>query len=91
MQQMVLVVGVVLALSLGFALFALVLATAFKNSRTAWRFKNMSPPFIQEAVFFNESFLTQAMRGYDTPELYRQDELLRAQIPPSHNSPDGLL
>jgi len=30
------------------------------------------------------------MRGYDTPELYRQDELLRSQLT-SHNSPDDLL
>jgi Ni/Fe-hydrogenase subunit HybB-like protein len=89
MQQMVLIVGVVLASSLGLALLARVLATAFRNSRTAWRSKSMSPPFIQEAIVFNESYLIQATRGYDTPELYRQDELLRSQFP-SHNSPDDL-
>jgi hypothetical protein len=90
MQQMVLMVGVILASTLGLALLALVLTTAFRNSRTAWRSKNMSPPFIQEAVVFNASYLTQAIRGYDTPELYRQDELLRSQLT-SHNSPDDLL
>jgi hypothetical protein len=90
MHQMALMVGVVLALSLGFALFALVLATTFKNWRTVWRSKKITPPFSQEPVVFSESYLTQAMRGYDTPELYRQDELLRSQLP-SHNSPDDLL
>ena len=89
MQQMVLMVGVVLASSLGLALLARVLVTAFRNLRTACRSKEMRPPFVQDTVVFNESDLTQAMRGYDTPELYRQDELLRSQFP-SHNSPDDL-
>jgi len=89
MQQVVLMVGVVVASSLGLALLARVLATAFRNSRTACRSKEMRLPFVQDTIVFNESDLTQAMRGYDTPELHRQDELLRSQFS-SHNSPDDL-
>jgi hypothetical protein len=89
MQQMVLIVGVVLASAIGLALLALVLVTTFRNSHTASRSKNMNTPFIQDAVVFKESHLSQAIRGYDTPELYRRDERLRSQLL-STKSPDDM-
>jgi hypothetical protein len=78
MQQLFLLVGTVLASSIGLALLALILVTTFRNSRTRSGSKNMNSPFIQEIS--DEIYLSQAIRGYDTPELYRQDELLRSQL-----------
>jgi hypothetical protein len=78
MQQLFLLVGTVLASSIGLALLALILVTTFRNSRTPSGSKNMNSAFIQEVS--DEIYLSQAIRGYDTPELYRQDELLRSQL-----------
>ena len=87
MHQLLLVVGIVLASSMGLALLALVLKSSLRNSRTS-RFDNVQTlPLIEEPVLAENTDLAHAVRGYDTPELYRQDELSRAQFQ-SRKSPD---
>jgi len=69
MHQLILVVGIVLASSMGLALLALVLKSSLRNSRTS-RFDNVQTlPLIEEPVLAENTDLAHAVRGYDTPEL----------------------
>ena len=90
MEQLVILVGMGMAVFFGVMLLALVLKAAVASSRVPVNSKIVNPAeFIQESLSHEGSYLADAIRGYDTPELFKQDEQLRAQSP-SRNSPDDL-
>lgn len=90
MEQWVILVGMGMAVFFGVMLLALVLKAAVASSRAPVNSKIVNPAeFIQESLSYGGSYLADDIRGYDTPELFKQDEQLRAQSP-SRNSPDDL-
>ena len=87
MQSIVLMVGTILASSIGFALAGLILSEAIRNSRRQASSKKTDKP----RLVFDDSFRISTLcdlvrRGYDTPELHREDTLARMQ---SENSRDA--
>jgi hypothetical protein len=90
MEQWVILVGMGMAVFFGVMLLALVLKAAVASSPAPVNSKFINPAeFIQESLSYEGSDLADAIRGYDTPELFKQDEQLRAQSS-SSNSPDDL-
>jgi len=90
MEQSVILVGMGMAVVFGVMLLALVLKAAAASSRAPVNSKIVNPAgFIQESLSYAGGDLADAIRGYDTPELFKQDEQLRAQSL-SRNSPDDL-
>jgi hypothetical protein len=87
MHSIVIMVGTILASSIGFTLAGLVLSEAIRNSRRQASSKKTDEP----RLFFDDSFRISTLcdlvrRGYDTPELHREDTLARMQ---SENSRDA--
>jgi len=90
MEPLVILVGMGMAVFFGVMLLALVLKAAVASSQAPVNSKIVnSAEFIQESLSYEGNDLADAIRGYDTPELCKQDEQLRAQSP-SRNSPDDL-
>jgi hypothetical protein len=80
MHSIVLMVGTILASSIGFALAGLILSEAIRNSRRQTSSKNTDKPRLVADDSFRVSTLCDlAHRGYDTPELHREDTLARMQ------------
>jgi hypothetical protein len=75
---MVIMVGALLASSIGLMLLALVLITMLRSSKRAPRSRpiHISPPVDEENLFPWISS-PSVIRGYDTPELYRDDNRSR--------------
>jgi len=91
MEQWVIFVGMGVAVFFGVMPLALVLKAAVASSRAPVDSKIVNPAeFIQETLSYESSDLADAIRGYDTPELFKQDKQLRAQSP-SRNSPDDII
>jgi hypothetical protein len=76
MPQLILLTGTIIAASIGFALVALILRNTIRKSRAL---DNSSE--IQTVDFTdvdpNWAAKDLAVRGYDTPELWREDMLTR--------------
>jgi hypothetical protein len=80
MEQLVIVLGMAVAVSFGVVLLALVLRAAIVNSRVPAKAKIVNPAeAIQEPLSCDRSDLAHAIRGYDTPELFREDSIARQQ------------
>jgi hypothetical protein len=82
MQRFILMAGTILAFSLGFALAGFILNEAIRNSRRRpigkkdYRGQLRAPQTLQYSVLGDP-----ACRGYDTPELHREDSLARTKKP----------
>ena len=80
MEQLIIVLGMGIAVSFGVALLALILRAAIVNSRTPAKAKIVNPAeATQEPISCDRSELAHAIRGYDTPELFREDSIARQQ------------
>jgi hypothetical protein len=73
MHRILLMAGTILASSIGFALAGLVLGEAIRNSRG----RSPGNPFPSLVQMPQGRRLHAAVRGYDTPELHRDDTLIR--------------
>lgn len=79
LPHIILVTGTAMAATMGFALTAFVIRNAFgKPSKSTDSAANEARVFLSEES--RESPLT-AVRGYDTPELWREDALVRGEHP----------
>lgn len=78
MHRILLMAGTILASSIGFALAGLVLGEAIRNSRGRSP-GNPFPSLVQmpQGRPLQARHLETAVRGYDTPELHRDDTLIR--------------
>jgi len=91
MEQLIISVGTAIAVSFGVLLLALVLKTTVNNSRASMNSKVVNPvEVIREPFSYEGSDLAHAIRGYDSLELFSQDEELRSQSA-SRNSPDDII
>jgi len=80
MQRFILMAGTILASSLGFALAGFILNDAIRNSRR--RPGPKEKPQLRAAQTLQYSVLSDPIcRGYDTPELHREDSLARTKKP----------
>lgn len=80
MEQLIIVLGMGIAVSFGVALLALILRAAIVNSRRPAKAKIVNPAeVIQGPLSCDGSNLAHAIRGYDTPELFREDSIARQQ------------
>lgn len=80
MVQLILISGTVTALTLGVTLFLLVLVRAIRSSAAVTGSSEIGP-LTAETESPSESYwvLTEpVIRGYDTPELYREDSVARS-------------
>lgn len=74
MEQIILMAGTILAAAIGCALVGLVLVRAVGNSRNAVRSKDIrSTLFVEESNAFKLLGSEPPLRGYDSPELHRDD------------------
>jgi len=80
MVQLVLFSGMVIALTLGVTLFLLVLIRAVRNSTAVANSPQIGPLNADdESPTESHWMLTEdVIRGYDTPELCREDSVARA-------------
>ena len=81
MERLVLIARTVAASLLGLALFARVIAGMIKSYRIANISRGTRPPRTGDEKTENFEWLTVAepVRGYDTPELYREDSVARLE------------
>jgi hypothetical protein len=89
MQQIVLIIGTVVASAIGLALLARIFGSVLRNARVPRPETFDTALFVQETVLSEHGYLANAIRGYDTPELHCQDEQLRARVQ-SRSFPDDL-
>lgn len=82
MHRMILMAGTIIASTLGFALAGMILGDAIRNSRRRPAPRRFyTPRFIANASASGSRFRDPPCRGYDTPELYREDNLARTKKP----------
>jgi len=82
MEQLVLTVGTVLALSFGAALLTLEIKSTIGNARFRFHAENLNTAeLLRGSLVLEGSDPAQAVRGYDTPELYRDDTQKRLNEP----------
>jgi len=76
MRRVILTAGTIIASTIGFALAGFMLSEALKHS---WRKASLpsryKPQFAGD--FLPSSFEEPPLRGYDTPELHREDTVAR--------------
>jgi hypothetical protein len=77
MEQFILLAGTVFASSIGFALLALVLVTTIRNSHKQADSEPVQTYVVDEEKIFVPAVSEPTIRGYDTPELCRDDHLAR--------------
>ena len=78
MHRIILVAGSIIASSIGFALAGYVLSEAIRNSRRQIRPKRTRELRLLANDFTRDYVLGEPFRrGYDTPELHRDDTLAR--------------
>jgi hypothetical protein len=79
LPHFILLTGTAMAATMGFALTALVIINAFEKSSKA------SDSTAKEALAFFSKESTEwprtTVRGYDTPELWREDAVVRGEYP----------
>jgi len=80
MVQLILISGTVTALTLGVTLFLLVLVRAIRSSAAVTGSSEVGPLNADnESPIESLWVLTEpVIRGYDTPELYREDSVARS-------------
>ena len=78
MPRLILMAGTIIASSVGFALAGFILGEVIRNSRRrAAPNRVYRPRFLVDDNVQDLPFLGPECRGYDTPELYREDTLAR--------------
>jgi hypothetical protein len=78
MLELVLLTGTIVALSFGLALIALILRNAVRKSRKPRKSPDIKPVNVfHDANSLDSIQWELALRGYDTPELCREDRLAR--------------
>ena len=78
MDQIVVMVGTLLASAIGLALLGFVLVTTLGSARRSPPSRQIqTPPVIEENPLFAALVSRSTDRGYDTPELCREDDLAR--------------
>jgi hypothetical protein len=78
MDQIVVMAGTLLASVIGLGLLAFVLLTTIGSSQRSPSSKRVQlPPVIEENQLFALVISRRTIRGYDTPELWREDDLAR--------------
>jgi hypothetical protein len=80
MVQLTLFAGTVIALTVGVTLFLLVLVRAIRNSAPVADSSAIGPPRPEgeSPTQFDWMLTERVVRGYDTPELYREDSIARS-------------
>ena len=80
MVYLTLLAGMVIALTVGVTLFLLVLVRAIRNSAPATDSSEIGPPRAEgeSPTEFHWMLTERVVRGYDTPELYREDSMARS-------------
>jgi len=76
MPQLILLTGTIFALSIGIALIALILRNAIRKSWQPDKSVGIQPVDFTDADL-DWPARDSAVRGYDTPELWREDMLTR--------------
>lgn len=88
MHRLILMIGTIMASSMGFALAGLILGDTIRNSRRSSTPRRLPKPRHTVATdAFNAALDGLPIRGYDTPELYRDDT--RARLKQSGQRRDG--
>jgi hypothetical protein len=77
MENWVLMVGTLLALSFGFALLAGIIKITISNSRLTPQPENLNPTELSQEPVDSDMGQVAAVRGYDSPEIYRDDTVAR--------------
>jgi hypothetical protein len=77
MDQIVVMVGTLLASAIGLALLGFVLVTTLGSARRSPPSRQIQTPVIEENPLFAALVSRSTDRGYDTPELCREDDLAR--------------
>lgn len=92
MEQLIISIGTAIAVSFGVLLLALVLKAAVTNSRVAVNSKVVNPAELIQAPLCSYAGidLAHAIRGYDSPELFIQDDVLRSQSASRKSSDDSI-
>jgi hypothetical protein len=81
MHRIILVAGSIIASSLGFVLTGYVLSEAIRNSRRKMRPQRIKEPRLAADNSTRDYFFAEpSRRGYDTPELHRDDNLARMHL-----------
>lgn len=80
MHRIILMAGSILASSIGFALTGFILREAIRNSRRQTTSQRVYTTRLATDEYHQISALRNpVLRGYDTPELHREDTLARMQ------------
>jgi hypothetical protein len=80
MHGIILLAGSIIASSIGFALAGFILTEAIRNSRRQATSRRVYRPRLNTNGFTHHPALAVPVcRGYDTPELYREDFLARTR------------
>jgi hypothetical protein len=80
MEQLVITFGVGIAVSFGVVMYAMILRAAIMSSRSRSRPAAVDPATrLQPLPSFDDWDLAHAVRGYDSPELCRDDTAARQQ------------
>lgn len=80
MEEIVVSFGFGVALSNGVVFFAMILRAAIMSAPSRPRAKVVDPAWLLEGPSALAGwYLAQAVRGYDTPELFRDDTKARQQ------------
>jgi hypothetical protein len=80
MVQLTLFAGMVIALTVGVTLFLLVLVRAIRSSAPVIDSSEIGAPRAEDEspTEFDWMLNERVVRGYDTPELYREDSIARS-------------
>ncbi len=80
MVQLTLFAGMLIALTVGVTLFLLVLVRAIRNSAPVTDSSEIGPLRAdgESPTEFHWMLTERVVRGYDTPELYREDSIARS-------------
>jgi hypothetical protein len=82
MEQLVISFGLGIALSFGVVLLAMILRAAIMTSRSRPQSTVIDPARLaEEPPSYEHLDLAHAVRGYDAPELWRDDTTARQQRP----------
>lgn len=80
MHGIILMAGSIIASSIGFALAGFILSEAIRNSRRQAASKKIyGPRWVTDEYTRHSALRHPVSRGYDTPELHREDTLARTK------------
>lgn len=78
MEHLIISFGLAVAVSFGVVLFAMILIAAITSSRVRPQSAPVDPArLLEPPLAFDSGDLAHALRGYDSPELLRDDNAAR--------------